>query len=116
MGTLALTAEERINVSPAAVFDLFGTLTRRVARCLPDVPGLADLAAAAHRTTDWADLDEAVSVFFEAVGDAGRYVLLVLDQFDRRCVRLGGVYADQLCGKERMELVDFDSHGSLSIM
>ncbi|NEA22207.1 glycosyltransferase [Actinomadura bangladeshensis] len=80
----------------ASVFDLFGTLTRRVARCLPDIPGLADLAETARRATDWADLDEAVSVFFEAVGDAGRYVLLVLDQFDRAPLVLAELSGYQL--------------------
>ncbi|NED52222.1 hypothetical protein G3I24_15150, partial [Micromonospora aurantiaca] len=67
-----------------------------MARCLPDIPGLADLAETARRATDWADLDEAVSVFFEAVGDAGRYVLLVLDQFDRAPLVLAELSGYQL--------------------
>jgi hypothetical protein len=39
-----------------------------------------------------------------------------LDQLDGLSIGVRGIDADQLGGEQRMELVDFDSHGNLSIM
>lgn len=79
-----------------SVSDLFGTIARRVAKRLPELTGLAEMAGAVRDAGDWTDLDEAVSAFFEDIGDRGRYVLLVLDQFDRAPLVLAELSGYQL--------------------
>ena len=69
--------------------DLFRSMTRRVLEGLNEWDGPdrhADLAAIDHAvqaSVAWYDLREAVRAFFKAARRAERFVLVVLDEFDR---------------------------------
>lgn len=83
--------------------DVFRAMTRRAMSALREVAAtknlLSDLAskdAAVQRATEWYDLMEAVLAFFSTLGQAGLYVLLVLDEFDRASTVFGHLAEFQL--------------------
>jgi glycosyltransferase involved in cell wall biosynthesis len=77
----------------ASALDLF----RAIAGQLADkVDGLDEAAGAVRAARDWYDLSNAVTALFKEVADRGRYVLLVLDEFDRAPFVLADLSAFQL--------------------
>lgn len=77
--------------------DMFRTLTRRIREAFGDSAGeLNAIDSAVQSSASWYDLTEPVRDFFHAVLQAGRYVLLVLDEFDRAATVLGKLAEFQL--------------------
>jgi Putative DNA-binding domain len=84
----------RLNVgSQDSGLDLFRSMTRRVLEALAEqdrpvsIPdGLVAINAAVQGATTWYDLVEPVRAFFIELRRAKRYVLAVLDEFDRAAI------------------------------
>ena len=75
----------------ATGLDLFRSMVRGVMDKLVDHDRLDAIGDVVLTTRSWYDLDSAVTAFFGAVSDAGKAVLIVLDEFDRAtttCARL----------------------------
>ncbi|WP_037912359.1 Cdc6/Cdc18 family protein [Actinacidiphila yeochonensis] len=66
-----------------SVYGLFGAMAEQITTAFPDLPELAALAAPVRDTRDLLKLPGAIAEFFGAVGERGRHVLVVMDDFDR---------------------------------
>ena len=77
----------------ASALDLFRAIAGQLA---DEVDGLDEAAGAVRAARDWYDLSNAVTALFKEVADRGRYVLLVLDEFDRAPLVLADLSAFQL--------------------
>ncbi|WP_370948840.1 glycosyltransferase [Amycolatopsis sp. cg5] len=83
-------------IAHTSVFDFFRSVAKELSEGLTDVPDLASVVDRVGTAREWYDLENAVSALFKEVGRLERYVLLVLEEFDRAPLVLAHLSAFQL--------------------